>query len=277
MRTLGRLTISIKSFYFCKVFFFFVGLILLLVNSTGLLLSLRNPDILTDPDCQFENDITINPWKARRALMRRPNEKRDVYLRRATLTVQAAIAHYWFKNEDKYNLRVPFTENFILNILGHIWKKNFLYYEFSDYNKALERGVGLCSQQVIILAGFLKENGIESRIVFIDGHIILIANNDSEWWILDPDYGVVIDKDYREALQDLNFIYSTYAKKTGPSIAESITKIYAKRVWIEFKDIEAYHSVQHTYIIEKISYILKWILPVACICSGLLLLKPRKT
>lgn len=243
---------------------FLAGALLLATNMWGVFHSLRNPDIVSDPDLPFRNDVTMTPREAREALVRRPGEDAGDYLRRATLAVQAAVAHYWdAKGADTYNLRVPFSENFILHILGRTWKGRFLRYEFSDHAKALERGVGLCSQHVVILAGYLAENGVESRIVYIDGHVVLIARNGEQWWLLDPDYGVVIERDYREAMEDLDGIREAYTKAVGPAVADNLTAIYAKRVWMEFASVRAYHSAaaNNSFLLEKAAYVLKWLLP----------------
>ena len=69
------------------------------------------------------------------------------------------IAHYW-RDEgiNKYYLRIPFWENYLLYIASYIDPEEYLKYEFYDYRRAIERGVGLCSQQAIIVSTWFDSN-----------------------------------------------------------------------------------------------------------------------
>jgi len=64
--------------------------------------------------------------------------------------------------------------------------------ERRDWRTALLLGVGYCSQQAIVLAGYLQERGIEAVPMGLDGHVVTVARTPSGEWVLDPDYGVVI-------------------------------------------------------------------------------------
>lgn len=61
-----------------------------------------------------------------------------------------------------------------------------------DTTEALQRGVGLCSQQAIALHGLLKMFGIKGRVMGLNGHVICLAWVDEKWIVCDPDYGVVV-------------------------------------------------------------------------------------
>ena len=61
-----------------------------------------------------------------------------------------------------------------------------------DTAEALQRGVGLCSQQAMALHGLLKMFGLQSRVLGLDGHVICIVLVDYRWIVADPDYGVVV-------------------------------------------------------------------------------------
>lgn len=61
-----------------------------------------------------------------------------------------------------------------------------------DTAEALQRGVGLCSQQAIALHGLLKMFGIQSRVLGLNGHVVCIVLVQDRWIVADPDYGVVV-------------------------------------------------------------------------------------
>jgi hypothetical protein len=64
--------------------------------------------------------------------------------------------------------------------------------ERDDWRTALAVGVGYCSQQALVLTGFLRERGVEARTVDLDGHVVTVAATPAGEWVLDPDYGVVL-------------------------------------------------------------------------------------
>ncbi|MFM8571602.1 MAG: hypothetical protein ACKOAU_08400 [Pirellula sp.] len=62
-------------------------------------------------------------------------------------------------------------------------------------------GFGDCSERAAVLQDLLKSHGVDTRFVGLGGHVVLEARGEQGAWILDPDYGVVIDTDLR-GLQD---------------------------------------------------------------------------
>ncbi|MEJ2418378.1 MAG: hypothetical protein P8Y45_15900 [Exilibacterium sp.] len=169
---------------------------------------------------------------------------RREYLEYVNYTVSKAIAHYWYdQGVEKYNLRVPFYDNFILYLASYIAPEYFQKYEFMDYHRALERGVGLCSQAAIVLAEFLRDKGMTAKIVGLTGHVLVTApvdEQEEEWWVFDPDYGVTLPF-------SLDIKGNTIKSGNG---------------------IEGYGL--KWYYLEKSVYLLKWLLPVVLILFGLM-------
>ena len=81
-----------------------------------------------------------------------------------------------------------------------------------DTEEALQRGVGLCSQQAMALHGLLKMFGIESRVMGLSGHVICIVHINEKWIVADPDYGVVLPIDISKLEQDPSLAYPYYGK-----------------------------------------------------------------
>ncbi|MFC1884974.1 hypothetical protein ACFL2O_09400, partial [Thermodesulfobacteriota bacterium] len=154
-----------------------------------LFISLRNPEIYEEPGNFFRNDITLTEDQLLSIINNATTESREALAIELTDAVNKGIAHYW-KDEgiEKYNLRVPFYENYLLFLAVYINPERFQKYEFTNYKKAMERGVGECSQQAVILYEALKHKDIEAVIVGLHGHVVVMALIDEiagQWWILD--------------------------------------------------------------------------------------------
>lgn len=207
-----------------------VGVVLIFNNLAGVFISLRNPAIYQEPGNEFSNDISLTQEQFYHALESVKGDRQQV-LRQITAIVNKGIAHYWEDaGIDKYHLRIPFYENYILNFASYIYPKIFLHYEFMDYRRAVERGVGLCSQQSIILSELLKQRGIDTKIVGLNGHVVVTAladNVNQTWWILDPDYGVVIPDSLSEIEKNTDIVKPYYSLKGySDKKIDNLVKIY---------------------------------------------------
>ena len=251
MRTLNRLL-------------FLFGILLLGFNTIGLFKSLRNPEIYREEN-NLKNrisDITIHYPQIKDLLMRRTGESNKDFAIRVNKIVNDGFSHYW-KEEgiSRYNLRVPVWENYLLFAASFIQPETYRRYEFSNYKKDLERGVGLCSSHSIVVKGVLNDNGIDASLWDIAGHVVVRAQvDDHEWYILDPDFGVVVPYDTAaiEANPELvrpsyaNMVDLYYPEAKDPYTTDHVVVIYGK-------------AGNHTYTVdnwfEYFSYVTLWIIP----------------
>ena len=184
---------------------FFLGLFLLALNTFGLFRTMRNPDIYTEENIikNRKNDITIRYPEVKKLLLKKPGESNEAFAIRINKVVNDGFCHYWKDaGISKYHERVPAWENYLLFLASYIDPKDYRKYEFSDYKKNLERGVGLCSSHSIVVKGVLNDYGIDASLWDIAGHVVVRANVDEKKWIiLDPDFGVVVPYD-TAAIQD---------------------------------------------------------------------------
>lgn len=168
------------------------GVVLLLINAVGFLIPLRSPS-LANPS-QFAPGDVARTWdEVRHQLARAPEEAVPAYAERLTVLVADSLAHAWQPSRRaELRLQVPLWENYSLWWLGE-WDELFRRYEYRDPRRALERGVGLCSQAATVLAALLGEAGIDARLVSLDAHVVVTAEvAPGTWWVLDPDHGVVL-------------------------------------------------------------------------------------
>ena len=238
------------------------GILLLGVNITGFFISLKNPDVYTEEKGRFKNDVLLSD-KRFFSIVDQDLANRKIYASKLNEAVNLAIVHYWGDSgTHKYNFRIPFYENFILFGLGYLIPDWFGKWEFFDYKKAVERSAGLCSQHAIIISQILKEKNIPAKMVGLKGHVVVTAQVDekkAEWWILDGDYGVVIEHNINEIEKQPEIVRPFYQRKgyDSPTI-QVLVDIYGKEGNSVSKLSRHYPE---RYYFETLSYILKWIIP----------------
>jgi hypothetical protein len=262
-----------------KTLIFLLGIFLLGINIYGRFKSLRNPAIYTEEKTLRNriSDITIKYPQVKDSLIRKDQESNKDFAIRINRVVNKGFAHYW-KEEGitKYNLRVPVWENYMLFAASYIDPVEYKKYEFTNYKKDLERGVGLCSSHSIVVKGVLNDNGINADLWDIAGHVVVRAQvSGNEWEILDPDFGVVVPYDtaaieanpeiVRPAYANMAALYYPDAKE--PYTTDHIVEIYGK---------EGNHVYTVNNKFEYFSYWAIWIIPFLLMLPFTLIFFRRK-
>ena len=157
-------------------------------------------------------------------------------------------------------MQIPIWENYLLSLKQLVLNRK--KYEFRNYNKAIERGVGICSQPCIALKDLLNDQGIEADLWDIKGHVVVNAKfSDGSRYTLDPDYGQFVPYGMeeiqanpelvRESYEDQDDIYAPHLAKHKQT--DDIVLMYAK-------DGNHIYYMDKSY--EDFSYIAIWILPL---------------
>jgi len=247
----------------------FIGITLLAINIAGFFIPLKNPAIYQEQKTGFVNDTTLTYEEALKLLDTTPSQDTKEYVQNVNKIINQSIAHYWEdEGISKYRLTIPPYENYVLFSLRFIFPSIYEKYEYCSYDKALKRGVGLCSQHAIVITDFLNKKGLETRIVGLDGHVVATVKVDKdEWWILDPDFGVVIPYNLQKIESSPELVKSYYAKvayKNKPIYPETLENIYEARGNIIYPvGVSGYTDCNwKKVIIERSSYILKWLIPI---------------
>lgn len=247
-----------------------VGTLLLGLNTIGLFIPLRNPELHHEPK-RYKGPTLTEPQFL--ALSSRQDETVENYVKRLSRLVQESTVHYW-KDEgmSKYHIRVPVYENYLLYLASYLNPDEYRKYEFCNYRKAIDRGVALCSQRAIILSQILDQNGIDSRIVGLNGHVVVEAQVDKAndtWWVADPDYGVVINRDIAAIQKDSEVIRPDYLiRGYDVKTIDNLSRIFRTEQRI-YRNVKEYRDWK-VYDFEYLSYFLIWMIPIALICPGLL-------
>ncbi len=259
---------------------FFIGLLLLVINIYGLFKTMRNPEIYTLENTLHNRvgDVTIKYPEIKGMLKKMDHESNIDFGKRITLVVSKGFAHYW-KNEgiEKYHERVPVWENYLLWASSYINPHRYRKYEFSNYKKNLERGVGLCSTHSTIVKGVLLKNGIKAELLDVGGHHVVVRAelNDTATYLLDPDFGIVVPYDtaaisanpelVRNAYKDMSQLY--YTDAVDPYTPDILVDIFGKKLYV--------YSVENWF--EGFSYAAIWVLPVLLMLPFAISLVRRKS
>ncbi|WP_333865001.1 hypothetical protein [Chitinophaga sp.] len=243
---------------------FAAGLLLLCINIFGLFKSMRNPELYT-LEHTIKNrigDVKIKYPEIRQQLEKQPGESERDYAVRINGVIHDGFAHYWKREGiDKFNMRVPVWENYLLYGASYVKPEKYERYEFTDYKKGLERGVGVCSGHSIVLKGYLLKNGIKAELLDVGGrHVVVRAElNDNSALILDPDFGVAVPHDTAALTADPELARAPYAQMAALYYPE------AKEPYTTELMVDIFGKHKHVYNVnnpfEKFSYWAIWVIP----------------
>lgn len=254
-----------------------LGMLLLGLNAAGFFVPFRNPDVYK-LRTQFPHDITQTGEQTLSEIGKLKGTPAEI-AEGVNELVNHGMAHYWSAaGMEAFNLRVPLTENYLLWIAAQLRPKNYAPYEYVNWKRALQRGVGLCSQQSIVVAGVLRELGVPSRIVGLSGHVVAAAQIDDQkdsWWLLDPDYGVVIPYSIQAVQKDPRLAVKYYEEKgySGP-ILQTLLRVYGPEGNQVVSGVEEYFPRKKVFV-ESGAYLFKWLLPFLLILPWLYELRSR--
>lgn len=237
----------------------------MLLNLIGLLTPSRSNELIDETATYFVNDLKWTEAEFYERLGALDSTNRADYLTQLSLLVSESVLHYWQdEHREEYRIMLPWSENFILRSMAYFNPKYFARYEFQDHRKAIARGVGLCSQHAIIAAGFLAEQGIPAKLIELTGHVILTAEVDEgQWWLLDPDYGLVLPFSLEQAEENPAEVALFYERAGFSDYdVDKVEDFFRTDNNIMFDGGAATYQTW-LYVIEKVSYFAKWFLPLA--------------
>lgn len=259
-----------RVIYWLYGFMFLIGVGLMGLNLLGMVIPLRNPAIAQEYS-PYSPAVLLTPQQFYALVANRSGTTSD-YLYRANTAVHQTIMHYWeLEGMAKYNLRPPIYENWLLYLFLISAKPGAdTRWEFCDYHKAIERGAGWCSQKALVLASVLDEQGIPAKIVeFPWKHVVVTAQADERhWWVLDPDFGVVIELDMAQIAANPEAVRPSYAQAgyTAEQV-DGVVNILSGPYKLH-ASAKAYLGVRCE--LELWSYRLSWVIPIVFMIVGIL-------
>jgi hypothetical protein len=261
-------------------FLFVAGCVLMAINAVGLFVPLRNSEIYTDPLTAFPNDITLTYEEFRQQVQREPGESGRDYVYRLTSVVNRGMAHYWHNEGlDKYRIHVPVWENYILYLGGLIQPQHLVKYHFQSIEKTMERGVGWCSQEAMLITRLFLREGFNAQTVFKPDHVVArVQLDDGSWLISDPDYGVVLPFDISDIEANPGIVKPYYKSiprndwaargQNYEPVEEVMATIYSDPgTWYLTRDGDLASLARS----EDTVYALKWMIPAGLLAPYMLL------
>ncbi|WP_220104310.1 hypothetical protein [Neiella holothuriorum] len=260
------------------VFFLILGLGLSAANVIGLFLDVR-PSSIPEQDLRFRNDIELSLQETLAGIKRRAEESDKEYAGRITQVIAKGLAHVEWKQFEpgKYNQRIPIWENYILYFMAKLTSiPEYHRYHFADYERSLERGIGICGDASMIMSQLLDLQGISNQIITFPGHVIVAAYfEDGSTVTYDPDFGVVIGPSPAAIQTQPSLINIPYSEQGyGARDVGILNRVYNQ----SFKEWDGVsHFITKKYYFEYLAYWLKWPLPIVLVFLSWLLLRRLST
>lgn len=255
---------------FLSVCLFITGSFLLTVNLYGLTQNIR-PNNITNNDLRFINDQPLPYEEVISGLVKRADESDSEFSFRASTLISQGLAHiHWEKYQpNKFNQLVPIWENYFIYIMAKVTTiPEYKRYHFADYKRSLKRGIGICGDASMILSQVLNKHNISNNIIVYPGHVVVEALfNNKETAMLDADFGVHIPFDKDSTKANFASVANLYLDKGYSEVDRLFFEKMYQSNYSVWRDVQ--HFITKKYYFEKISYIVKWPLPIGLIFISL--------
>jgi hypothetical protein len=256
------------TLYALSMFIALSGLLLLLLNIVGLFINTRNPSVYNEPGFDYAGKTRVVQYslgEVKQQMYQDIGEPLQAYIPRLSDLIFAGTVHYWdtasVEDIRAYNLRVPIYENFILH-----FKFYNQDYEYCSAEKALERAVVICTQATKIIVDILERQNIPAFGYSLRGHSVAVVQMDAAndvWWIVDSDYGVVVQEDYRMVEQNPEKIIPFYqAAGYKHDVIQNLVAIYGAEDNLD----SSFSDVEHCTFQAK-AYRDKWMYPAIAVAQ----------
>ena len=149
------------------------------------------------------------------------------------------------------------------------------HHEWTSTRRAVAVGGGHCSQHAIVLNNLLRAEGIASRIVHLNGHVVNEVETDGRRRVVDPTYGIV----FAESLSELEdaprraraaYVSAGCDDNEARYLVDAFTSKHDNHA---FDTARAYASRRST--IELVSLWAVWGIPPPAILAGVALKSSR--
>ncbi len=252
------------------VFLLLSGVALAAINVYGEFKSIR-PSVFFNDELRFQNDQPTEFKNTMSQLVRLEGESDLLFSKRVTKVIAEGIAHiHWERyNAEKFNQLIPLWENYFLYFMGKFSGiPEFEKYHFANYKRSLERGIGICGDASMVLSQVLTNNNIQNNIITFPEHVVVSAMLGTKEKVFDPDFGVSLPFSPDEIMQSPSIVNDYYINAGYFDYdIKAFNRIYNNNFqrWEEVK-----HFITKKYYFEKLSYWLKWPLPLFLIFISIL-------
>ncbi len=248
-----------------------VSIVLGIINVYGLTQSMNQDDISSEYLRFGDRDKLISSEQLSSGINKLRDESDAEFAKRITKLIADGISHiHWEDYEpEKFHQQVPLWENWILWAMGEFSGiPEFEKYHFTQIDKSIERGIGLCGDVSMLLSEILRVNGIANQIITAPGHVIVEAIDDG--LVLDPDFGVYIEAPFIVINKKPELTKTAYSSAGYPDDGVYLSEWYLG----DFTRWDgAMHFVTQKYYFERFSYVAIWMIPILLLFISLWLRK----
>jgi len=251
--------------FFCLLFTS-VAVLLLIINIYGVSQSLRS-ELLVEGRTDFSGGHLLSYIDSMQKLhqLSQRNTHDERFLIEVANVFSNAIIHITSNRETNltYHYKVPIWENYFLYFRQTLLDEPL--YEFIDYKRAVERGGGQCGQQVSALTSYLQENGYDTSIIGLHGHVVAgVKLKSGKEFVIDPDFGVFIPHSINVLEKSESLVVQYYGKHNL-----NLWQYYRQDLDVFDKNTVTKGAGKERYPLgywfEKLSYLFKWALPLGVI------------
>ncbi|GAF75266.1 unnamed protein product, partial [marine sediment metagenome] len=153
---------------------------------------------------------------------------------------------------------IPVYDNYILWARASIIRDYYyVFYDFADWRKAINRGVGVCTQYAIALSELLNENGFKTYVAILnspnicDIHAVVV----SDTFTLDPTYNIAVGFNLKEIEQNHSLVEAAYQNTNTP--LRYVQMYSSGNTMVMEMDV-----FMPNYRFDKLTYWLIWIIPL---------------
>lgn len=231
-----------------------IAVLLLLVNIVGIFI---HPNLHTAASLQKKGIPGYNyPVIENGALLKLLTEKAPTVDSTFVDSTTKKVFYAMFHSEAR---RIAFYENWIMWLCGKIYRPAS---RTLDAKLLVKAGAGNCSERTQVLMDIFKLNGLDCRIISLNGHITLQVFFNGQWMVADADYGLVYKGDMHQMqTAGLQFADSVLSKN---AFSDELRKNYLY-FWKTSSDNILLplnkESSTRLYKAEKLSQWLRWIIP----------------
>jgi hypothetical protein len=254
-----------------------IGIALTAINVYGKFQHIR-PTVFFPDELRFKNDISLSYEQTIAAIKRQPQESEKAYAARITHAISQGLAHIkWNQfSGSQFNQLIPIWENYFLYFMGKFSGiPEFEKYHFANYQRSLQRGIGICGDAAMIMSQLLDKEKISNQLLTFPGHVITTAKfSDGTELLYDADFGVTLPYS-AEQIRKAPWLVDKFYEEAGYTSLDIkiMNNIYGNsyKRWNGVK-----HFITKKYYFEYITYSLKWPLPIVLILISVFMLYRNK-
>lgn len=162
---------------------------------------------------------------------------------------------------------LKFQNNWVLYILSFIKGDSFLFTQNSKY--IILGDAAVCSQKARLVNEIAKKNRIKARFITFTGHVVSEVKINQDWYILDPDFGIVLPFGFSDLKYSKN--HSTIRTKLlmrgfKKSAIEDYVAIVSNNKIKIHNEYEAHEP--KLWMIERVTTFLSWVIPTIALLSS---------